>query len=258
MSLFITIFGGMLLTAVLYGLGRLGKLSNFWSAVVAGAIPTFAYIIYSVIKQPGLDVITIHLVAYPTVSVLFGLLYGTKADHSANLHLVPKLLVSFFVVLTLLMGAFVYIARQGMPPAVAQLFLPGAKGKIVHTGFSGVVAHSEEAAEGVSHQLSMQNKLEQLGWRVEVNGLSDLRSGQITPVSVLVNDRETRPVENLSVKLDMSHPGQRGEVVLPLAGGLGSYHGNLPDLDPGHWVARITLAEANGESIELEHDVDVR
>lgn len=258
MNLFVTIFGGMLLTAILYGLGRLARLSNFWSAVIAAALPTIAYLVYSAIRQPGLDVITIHVVAYPTVAVLFGLLYGTKADHSANMHWIPKLIVLFFVLLTLLMGAFVYIARQGIPPSLAQLLLPDAKGKILHTGFAGVVEHNQEAANSIPYHLDMQNKLEKLGWRLEVSGLSDLRGGVDSPVEVLINDRETRPVEKLAVKLELSRPGQRGDVLLPLSGGLGGYHGTLPGLEPGRWVARITLAQANGETIDLEHDVVVR
>jgi hypothetical protein len=258
MNLFVTIFGGMLLTAVLYGLGRFVRLSNFWSAVIAGAMPTVAYLIYSVIRQPSLDVITIHVVAYPTVAVLFGLLYGSKADHSANMHWIPKLIVLFFVLLTLLMGAFVYIARQGVPPSLAQLLLPDAKGKILHTGFAGVVDHSQEAANGIPYHLDMQNKLEKLGWRLEITGLSDLSDGVESPVEVLINDRETRPVENVAVSLELSRPGQRGEVQLALSGGLGGYHGTLPGLQRGHWVAHVKLAQADGKTIDLEHDVEVR
>lgn len=258
MNLFVTIFGGMLLTAIMYGLGRLARLSNFWSAVIAGALPTVAYLIYAVVSQPGLDVITIHVVAYPTVAVLFGLLYGSKADHSANMHWIPKLIVLFFVGLTVLMGAFVYIARQGIPPNLAQLLLPDAKGKILHTGFAGVVEHSQEAANSISTHLDMQSKLTKLGWRLVVTGLSDLRDGVESPVEVLINDSETRPVENVKVALELSRPGQRGEVELNLTGGLGGYHATLPGLQRGHWVAHIKLTRASGDTIDLEHDVDVR
>jgi hypothetical protein len=258
MNLFITIFGGMLLTAVLYGLGRLGRLSNFWAAVIAAALPSAAYMVYGLMQWPGLDVITIHLVAYPTVALLFGLLYGTKANHSLNMHWIPKLLIGFFVALTLVMGAFVYIARQGLPPNLAAMLLPDTHGQVIHTGFAGVVEHNQEAANGIAHHLEMQNKLMKRGWQLEVSGLDGIRPGISTPVNVLISDRETRPVENLTVNLELLHPGQRGEIQLPLTGGLGGYHGMVPSLDAGHWVARITLAKTDGETIDLEHDIDVR
>lgn len=253
--MFITIFGGMLLTALLYGLGRLSRLSNFWSAVIACAIPTVAYLGYAFITEPGLDVITMHVVAYPTVSVMFGLLYGARSNYAV--HWIPKLIVVFFVVLTLLLGGFVYIARQGLPPAVAELLLPGIKGKSVHTGFSGVVSHQDEAARGVAQQLEMQDKLIRLGWRVEVTGLDTLKSGVTGPVEVLINDRESRPVENITVILELARPGQRGTISLPLTGGIGSYHVTLPPLQSGHWIALITLGGTPEETVRLEHDIDV-
>lgn len=256
MSMFITIFGGMLLTAALYGLGRLLRLSNFWAAVVACAIPTVAYMVYAFMTAPGLDVITMHLVAYPTVSVMFGLLYGNRAEHAV--HWIPKLIVLFFVVLTLLLGGFVYIARQGLPPVVAQWLLPDLKGKVVHTGFAGVVSHNDEAAHGIGQQLDMQNKLAKRGWSIEVTGLDSLKSGLEGPVEVLVSDRESRPIENIGVYLDLTRPGQKGEISLPLSGGRGSYHTLVPPLQAGHWVARITLGDNPDDAIQLEHDIDVR
>jgi hypothetical protein len=258
MSLFVTIFGGMLFTAILYGLGRLARLSNFWSAVIAAAAPSLGYLGYAAYRFPGLDVVSMHLVAFPTVALMFGLLYGRKADHRENMHWVPKLLVLFFVSLTVLMGAFVYIARQGLPPRLASLLLPNVRGTVIHTGFAGVVEHNQEAANTVANHLEMHGKLETLGWRLEVTGLNELRSGSATPVAVLVNDRETRPVENLDVSLELHRPGQRNGIVLPLTGGLGSYHGTLPALGMGHWVAHIILGRAGGAAIDLEHDVEVR
>ena len=140
MNLLITIFGGMLLTVVLYGGGRALRLSNFWAAVLACALPSFAYVAYAAAVWPGLDVVTIHVVAYPTVAVLLYQLYGNKAGHELNVHWAPKLMIIFFVLITVIFGGFVYIAGQGLPPALARLILPGAKDKNIHTGFAGVVA----------------------------------------------------------------------------------------------------------------------
>jgi hypothetical protein len=256
--MFITLFGGMLFTAVLYGLGRLARLSNFWAAVIAAAIPSVAYMIYAIQQVQSLDVITIHMVAYPTVALLFGLLYGRKANHDANMHLVPKLLIGFFLALTVVMGVFVYIAHHGLPPVVSAMLLPDTRGKVIHTGFAGVVEHNQEAANSIAQHLDMQNKLQKLGWQLDVSGLNEIQAGIPSPVSVIVNDREMRPVENISVSLKLHHPGQAQEIVQPLAGGLGGYHASVPSLDTGHWVAHIILTQMDGDSIDLEHDIEVR
>jgi hypothetical protein len=156
LNLLITIFGGMLLTVLLYGGGRALRLSNFWAAVLACALPSFAYVAHAVAVWPGLDVVTIHVVAYPTVAVLLYQLYGSRAGHELNVHWAPKLMIIFFVLITVIFGGFVYIAGQGLPPALARLILPGAKDKNIHTGFAGVVAHGEDAAKGIGHHLGME------------------------------------------------------------------------------------------------------
>jgi nitrogen fixation protein FixH len=221
-------------------------------------VPTLAYMIYATLQWPGLDVVTMHVVAYPTVALMFGLLYGAKANHDANMHWVPKILIGFFIVLTFIMGAFVYIARQGLPPRLAAMLLPDTRGALIHTGFAGVVEHNQEAANSIAHHLNMQNKLSRHGWQLEVNGLNEVRSGVDTPITILISDRETRPVENLNVNLELHHPGQSGDIKLPLTGGLGSYHGTVPSLEAGHWVAHITLVDGTNDAIDLEHDVEVR
>ncbi len=259
MSLLITLFGGMLVAALLYGLGRWLRLSNFWAAVLACGPVSFLYLAYAVVRWPGLDVVTLHLVAYPTVAVLLYQLYGEKARHAESMHWAPKLMVGFFVVITLLYGGFVYIAGQGLPPALAQLLLPGAEGKNVHTGFAGVVEHRDEAAKGIAHHLKMEDRLSKLGWRVDVTGLGGLRAGQSQPVAVQVLDRSGQAVPGVHVRLRLGRPGQRPAQDVRLAGGGESgYEAVLSGLDQGTWVAILTLQGAGTPPITLEHTLEVR
>ncbi len=129
MSLWLSLFGGMALTALLYGAGRRLRLSNFWASVLACGVPTLAYVMYAVAIWPGLDVVTLHVVAYPTVAVLLYQLYGAKASHAQSMHWAPKLMIGFFLGLTAVFGTLIYIAGEGLPPALAQILLPNAKGK---------------------------------------------------------------------------------------------------------------------------------
>lgn len=257
MSLLVSIFGGMLLTAVLFYLGRLARLSSFWAAVAAAALPTFAYLIYAIGQAPGLDVVTMHVIAYPTVAVLLAILNGDKVKRGPTLHWAPKILIGFFLIVVTVLASFVYIAGQGLPPALARLLLPATAGKTIHTGFAGVVEHQQEAAKGIGHHLGMENKLARLGWRVEIDGLSGLRAGAPAQVSVTIKDRSGTPVEAVAVDLALTRPGQAGVVELPLIGGNGGYHGNLAGLDSGVWVAVLRLNQ-DKNPIVLEHSLEVR
>lgn len=257
MSLLITIFGGMLLTAMLYGGARLARLSNYWAAVFGAAIPSFAYLVYAIGQPVGLDVVTMHIIAYPTVAVLLGMLNSPKARRDSRMHWAPKLLIGFFLALMVIMASFVYIAGQGVPPAVAQYLLPNIKGKNVHTGFAGVVEHQQDAAKGIGHHLKMEDKLARLGWQVEVNGLAGLHAGSQAPISVHVVDAAGRMVDAVAVSLTWNRPGQPGLSSLALSAGADGYHGNLPGLAAGAWVAKLQLAKGP-DNIVLEHTLEVR
>ncbi|MDD4880314.1 MAG: FixH family protein [Gallionellaceae bacterium] len=257
MSLLITIFGGMLLTAVLYAVGRLARLSNFWAAVIAAAVPTFGYLIYAISHPVGLDVVTMHIIAYPTVAVLLGMPNSPKAKREGRMHWAPKLLIGFFLLLMVVMGNLVYIAKQGLPPAVTQLLLPNAKGKTIHTGFAGVVEHQEDAAKGIGPHLNMTNKLARLGWHVEVDGLAELHAGDPAPISVHIIDATGRPVAAVAVTLALNRPGQPSLAKQVLSGAADGYHGTLQGLAAGVWVANLQLAQGQ-DTIVLEHSLEVR
>lgn len=258
MSMLITMFGGMLLTAILYLAGRLGGLSNFWSAVIGTAVPTLAYLGYVVGHPVGLDTVTMHVIAYPTVAVLLGMMNSEKAKRQNRVHWVPKMLIGFFVALMALMASFVYIAGQGLPPALAQLLLPNAKGKNVHTGFAGVVEHQEDAAKGIGHHLVMADKLARLGWHVEVTGLAQVQTGRPIPVTVRILDAAGHPVDGVAVSLTVNRPGQHDVLSQArLDGDAEAYRGTLPELDAGAWVANLRLAR-DQDVIVLEHSLEVR
>lgn len=255
MNLFLSIFGGMLLTALVYWGGRRLRLSNFWAAVGAAALPSFAYLIYGVFAWPGLDVMTIHLIAYPTVAVLLFQLYGEKGSQFAGVHWAPKLMIAFFLVLTVVLGGFVYIAGQGLPPALASLLLPNTQGRTVHTGFAGVVEHGEDAAKTIGHRLKMDHKLVQLGWQVDVVGLDGLRAGQLDWVRVLLRDRAGQPVQNVQVHLTLARPGQGPEQQVVLAwDGVEAYRAQATLPSAGAWLATLSF-QAGDERVELERGI---
>lgn len=252
MNLFVSIFGGMLLTVLLFAGARALKLSTFWSAALACGLPSFAYLAYALGAWPGLDVVTMHVIAYPTVAVLLFQLYGDKAGRQQGVHWAPKLMIGFFVFITVIFGGFVYIAGHGLPPMLARLLLPGLSNKNVHTGFAGVVAHGEDAAKGIGHHLGMEGKIARLGWRVEVEGLDALRPERQGTVSVRLAGADGKGVENVRMDLTLARPGQRTGTTFPMvdAGG-GNYLAKAALPAPGAWLATLRL-QTGREIIVLE------
>jgi hypothetical protein len=252
MNLFVSIFGGMLLNVIVFGLVRAFKLSNYWAAVIAAALPSFAYMGYSVANWPGLDVLTMHVVAYPTVALLLFQIGGPKDAPYEKVHWAPKLLIGFFVIITIILGGFVYIAGKGVSPSVAQWLLPNIEGKVVHTGFAGVVPHGEEASKTIAHHRNMESKLEKLGWQVEVTGLDLLGPSILRNVRVIVANKQGRSVPNVRVSLGIGRPGQveQNRFQLPFAND-GSYSTEIKLPAPGEWLATLTL-DGGGERIVFE------
>lgn len=248
--MFVSIFGGMLLTVLVFGLAKKFRLSHFWAAVVAAGLPSFIYAGYALASWPGLDVVTMHLVAYPTVALLLFQMGGTQ--DGKKLHWAPKLLIGFFVLLTLVMGGFVYIAAKGVPPSVAEWLLPNIKGKSVHTGFAGVVVHGEEASKSIAYQRSLDSKLSKLGWRVEVFGLNGMKNGAPSELKVMIHDKNGLPVTGVRVGIAFVRPGQSAhEQSWFKNADDGSYLVEARLSDLGEWLAVLTL-ERGVDRIVLE------
>jgi hypothetical protein len=255
MNLLISIFGGMLLTVLLYGAARLVKLSNFWAAVAAAGLPCAAYLAYAASTRPGLDVVTLHLVTFPTVSVLLFQLYANKPGKELHVHWVPKLLIAFFVFITVVLGGFVYIAGNGLPPALAEKLLPNAQGKTLYTGFAGVIEHGEEAAKSIAQQRNITARLSQLGWNVEVSGLGALGTDRASEVEVLLRQADGAGVPGQQLSFGLARPGQAvegGQAMRDV--GEGIYRTNVVLPAAGVWLASISFTAA-GKHIVLEHAV---
>lgn len=256
MNLLYTLFGGMLLTALLYGGLRYVRVGNFWSAVAASGLMALAYIVYAALSRPSLDTVAMHLVAYPTVAVVLAQLYDTRKG--GGLHWAPRLIVGLFLTVSILYGGLVYISSHGLPQGVVQWFLPNVQGKAVHTGFAGVVAHDEAAAKGIGQHLKAEHALASLGWQVEVLGLDRLSAGRAGEVMVRLSDRQGMAVDAARVGLVFARPGQSAGALSPLERlSQGNYRGPVEPMPAGAWVAYLVV-DTGKQSIPIEHTIEVR
>jgi len=237
----VTLFGGLAAVLVLYAIGSLVRLPPILRAVLAGLIPLLAYFVFIVGRWPGLDVVAIHIsVFFATALVLFALTLFRR--RGGRMHWVPKLLMSFFVGLAVLMGAFLYIANKGLPEPIGRAWLGSKKGGEVYSGFSGVVPHNQEAATAISSELAKAHREAELGWDIDVSGLDD--KGLVRTIRVRVRNQTGLPVDGVEAELRLQRPGAtQVELTLPLAElDAGVYGGALRLPANGRWLVELRLS----------------
>ena len=256
MALIETLFGGLLLIAGLHLLLRLAKVGNYWRGVLSGLLPTVAYLVYASKQWPGGDVVAVHLTVYLATATVMTIASSGKQEGTGKLHWAPMLLTGFFIVLAVLMASFVMISIRGLPTSVAQMFLPNVGNRPVHTAFSGVVPHNEEAAKTISQHLSAQEKQRQLGWNVEVVGLDAVSRDR--NIEVKVTSRDGKPLQNamVSVSIQPLADAESKHDVQLKEENPGAYRGQLDFARPGHWVMELRI-ERGSDKYQVEQSVSV-
>lgn len=240
----LTLFGGMLLIAVLFFALGLARVPVFWRGVVSGLLPTLGMIGYSMRHWPGGDVMAMHLTLYLATATLLSLAFGKRQDHGQALHWAPVGIVIFFVLLSGLMAAFLGISSHGLPPDLAKLILPPAGNRPVFTAFSGEVPHDEEAAKAITQQLKRVHRQKELGWRITVTGLDGMRLNEVRKIIADVVDAQNQPINGATVQLSLTRPGagKAATQLHLLSSGNGRYETQLSVAEPGQWVANLSVA----------------
>lgn len=239
MNTLLTLFGGLAAVLALYLVGGLiPGLSPRLRAGLASLIPLVAYFAFAAARWPGLDVVAIHVSVFLAAGFVLNATAGLRAR--GGLHWAPRLLIAFFVGVVVLNAGLLYVAARGLPESVAGWWL-GSKGGVVHSGFSGVVAHGPDAAKAVSSELAQSHRESQLGWRVDLRGLD--AEGPSRALRVQVRDRTGLPVERIEAELRLMRPGtaQAAEVLALTSVNPGEYGGVLELPAAGRWIAEVRL-----------------
>lgn len=253
-----TLFGGMVLIAVIYFALRLAGVSNYWRGVISGVIPTLGIMVYSMSHWPGGDMMALHLALYVATATVLTLSGSAKTVAGQRMHWIPATFIAFFIMLAVVMAAFLNVAMHGLPPSVAKWVLPNAKDKTIYTAFSGEVPHDEEAAKTVSQYMKKTEQQRHLGWQIVVSGLEGLQQGQAGEVAVAIRDKADQQLDDATVRLMLTRPvgGQVEKDVAFAAQGAGKYHGKVQMEQPGHWVA-ILRVERGQDKYETAKEIHV-
>lgn len=235
-----TLFGGLLAVITLFLV--LARLPSQLRGLIAAGIPLLGYFVYIIGHWPGLDVAAIHIAVFSSAAFVMAMIDRYRGRAGGKLHWVPVAFIVFFLLLAVLMAGFLYIANQGLPPRIAALVLPGADKTTIRTGFSGVLAHGDEAAKTVGSQLSEQYQQDQLGWTVALQGLRMPSRGE-NEVTVEAGDADGNALRGLTVVMNTRRPGETGQgtaVVLAESSG-GAYTGRLFLPQSGLWLVSLSL-----------------
>jgi len=235
-----TLFGGLLVAAILFFVVRKAGLSNFWAGIISGVLPFIAYIAYSIQHWPGGDVLTIHFAVYLANSGLL-IVFGGMQKNKQSMHWAPKLIIGFFVGLVLLNAIFLSVATRGLPDLLTRSILPNPANRQVHTGFPGVIPHDRNKLYESHVQDIEQQK--NLAWNVEVLGLDILKNNLASTVVIKLSDNQQQPITGATVTIELWRMANSADdqTIRFSETSPGEYHAMLRLSDEGLWLSDIEI-----------------
>ena len=237
-----TLFGGLVAAAILFFVVRKAGLSNYWAGILSGILPFIAYIAYSTQHWPGGDVLTIHFAVYLANAGLL-IVFGGMQKKKESMHWAPKLIITFFVGLVVLMAVLLSISSRGLPDGLARLILPNPSNGQVHTGFPGVIPHDRNKLYESHVQDIEQQK--HLGWNVDVQGLDALKNNLASNVVIKLLDKQNQPIIAATVTIELWRLANSADdqTIQFSETKPGEYHATLRFSDEGLWLSDIEIVK---------------
>jgi nitrogen fixation protein FixH len=246
-----TLFGGILLAAILFFVIRRAGLSNFWAAVLSGLVPFVAYLFYSNQHWAGGDVLAIHFAVYLANAGLLGV-FGGMQQKKEKMHWAPRVIIAFFIGLVMLNAVLLSIASRGLPDKIAAFILPNPDQQRVHTAFPGVVPHDRN--KSYQPHLERVEQQRNLGWTPELQGVEALQSGKAGKLRLVIKDRNGDAVEGAQVDLGFwrlaNSRDDKRLVMKESSTGTYETEVNLPD--PGRWIMELYISKGEADFVRQQ------
>ena len=237
-----TLFGGLIIAAILFFVVRKAGLSNFWAGILSGILPFIAYIAYSTQHWPGGDVLTIHFAVYLANAGLL-IVFGGMQKKKESMHWAPKLIIGFFVGLVLLNAVFLSISTRGLPDMITRAILPNPANGQVHTGFPGIIPHDKNKLYESHVQDIEQQK--NLAWNVDVQGLDVLKNNLASNVVIKLSDKQNQPIIAATVTIELWRMANSADdqTIQFSETKPGEYHAILRLSDEGLWLTDLEIVK---------------
>ena len=235
-----TLFGGLVVGAVIFFGVRKAGLSNFWAGILSGLLPFIAYLAYSTSHWPGGDVLTIHFAVYIANAGLL-IVFGGMQKKKENMHWAPRVIIGFFMGLLLLNAIFLSVATRGLPDLLTRSFLPNPENRQVHTGFPGVIPHDRNKLYEAHVQDVEQQK--NLGWNVEVQGLDLLKNNLASNIVIKLTDKQHQPIVAATITFEFWRMANSADdqTIRFSETKPGEYHAMLRLSDEGLWLSDLEI-----------------
>lgn len=237
-----TLFGGLILAAALFFIGRRLGLANFWAGVLSGLLPFLIYLVYSSRHWSGGDVLAIHFAVYlANAGVLT--VFGGMQQKKQSMHWAPKAIIAFFIFLVILNAVLLSIASRGLPDRIAGFILPDKAdndAQKVHTAFPGTVPHDKN--KSYQDHLAQVEQQRNLGWQVRLSGLDGLESRQGGKLTITLTDRQGQPIRAADITVGLWR----------MANSRDDQQLRLEEIEPGVYQAGILLPDAGRWLAKLE------
>ncbi|MCB5185066.1 FixH family protein [Methylobacillus gramineus] len=233
-----TLFGGLLFAIALFFIIRRLGLSNFWAAVLSGALPFVSYIVYCTQHWAGGDVMAIHFAVYLANAGLLGV-FGGMQQKQQSMHWAPKLIIAFFICLVISNAALLSIAGRGLPQGLTSLFLPHPENQRVHTGFPGVMPHDRN--KSYQPHLQQLEQQQELGWKLSLRGLDVLQPDHEQSITAHLQESDGHAITGAAVQLNFWRmANSRDDKVYEAV-----------EQDPGEYVSQVTLPDSGRWVVEV-------
>ncbi|MCB5191419.1 FixH family protein [Methylobacillus arboreus] len=239
-----TLFGGLIFAIGLYFLLRAVSVSNFWAAVLSGAIPFVFYIVYSTQHWAGGDVLAIHFAVFLANAGLLGV-FGSMKQKKQAMHWGPKIIIGFFIFLVISNAILLSIAGRGLPQGLTSIFLPNPENQRVHTGFPGVMPHDRN--KSYQPHLEQIEQQQVLGWHLKLHGVDELHPGKLQGIVAQIKDENGDAVTQAEVTLNFWRmANSRDDRVYMLEEqDAGQYAADVILPDSGRWVAEVLVKQGD-------------
>jgi nitrogen fixation protein FixH len=246
----------VLLFVLLY---RFTALSGKQAAVIVAFMAVAVTVPYALLDWPGGDVLAIYVALFLVTPYVLGII-GTHRERRLALagvdsgrwfHWGPAVIILFFSLVFLVNATMVVMSRQGLPDALARLFLPeGDRDRQVTMAFPGTVARDFHKKEALYNDyLEQVRRQEARGWQVNQGWLETPVAGQPGQLQVSVRAKDGSPVIGARVRVEFLRPSDQrlDQQVELLEKDSGLYRAAVELPLPGLWST--TLVIERGEDL---------
>lgn len=201
-----TVIGVVSVFVVTFLLHNLFRFTRLQASVISALLSIAVLVPFLILNWPGGDVAALYFSCNILTSYAYYLVgkktNALKGKDGKRTHWVPITIFGFFVVLTIVDGAFVFMAQSGL--RVEYIDKDGDI-KSVNTRFPGEVpnAYQKQEAYFNDHKAKMRHQAER-GWKVVYQlDIYPPKLNEPNVMSFLIVDKDQQPVDNADVTINL-------------------------------------------------------